>query len=224
MTQLFKRINQIVSSNINELLEKIEDPERMIKQVIREMEENIQQTKANVVEAIASEKHLFRELESARRQSNQWLNRAQQALEQNQESLARSALTQKKEIDNVIKELELVWDAAKATSDRLKIQLQQLESQLENIRRKQTSLIARQRTAQASCHLHHLQDSLQSCVQAPNYFERFEAQIVTLETRNEAWLEMEHSPLEQEWLQSQVDQEVDEELAALKAQLADKNS
>jgi len=222
MAQLFKRINQLVSANINELLEKIEDPERMIKQVIREMEENIQQTKANVVEAIASEKHLFRELESARRQSRQWMNRAQQALEHNQEALARNALTQKKEIDNVIKELELVWDAAKATSDRLKIQLQQLENQLNTIRRKQTSMIARQRTAQASCHLHHLQDALQGCAQAPNYFERFEEQIVTLEMRNEAWLELEHSPLEQEWLQLQVNQDIEEELAALKAQLADK--
>ncbi len=127
MANIFKRVHDIVNANINELLDRIEDPERMIKQVIREMEDNITHRKEGVVDAIASEKQLLQELKHHRSQSEEWLQKAQLALEAEKEDLARAALARKKEIDNIIKDLEPAWEKAKETSEHLKKQLHQLE-------------------------------------------------------------------------------------------------
>ncbi len=63
MTNIFKRINDVLSANINDLIDRVEDPERMVKQIIREMEDNILRAREGVVDAIASEKKLQKELE-----------------------------------------------------------------------------------------------------------------------------------------------------------------
>jgi phage shock protein A len=69
MANLFKRISDLISANINDLIDRVEDPERMIKQIIREMEESITMAKEGVIQAIASEKQLQKELEHHRHQS-----------------------------------------------------------------------------------------------------------------------------------------------------------
>src|SRR5207244_5760138 len=97
MPSIFKRINDVITANINELIDRVEDPERMIKQIIREMEDNIRKAKEGVIEAIASEKQLQKHLENHRRQSAEWLKRAEEALQANKEDLARAALARKKE-------------------------------------------------------------------------------------------------------------------------------
>ena len=97
MPSIFKRINDVITANINELIDRVEDPERMIKQIIREMEDNIRKAKEGVIEAIASEKQLQKDLENHRRQSAEWLKRAEDALQENKEDLARAALARKKE-------------------------------------------------------------------------------------------------------------------------------
>ena len=148
MTNIFKRINDIISANINDLIDRVEDPERMIKQIIREMEESINRAKEGVIDAIASEKRLQKDLEHHRRQSAEWLHKAEEALNAEQDDLARMALTRKKEHDNILKALEPSWESAKATSEHLKAQLHALEAKLEEARRKRSSLVARQRAAE----------------------------------------------------------------------------
>ncbi len=131
MASIFKRISDVISANLNDLIDRVEDPERMIKQIIREMEENISKAKEGVIEAIASEKQLQKDLEQHRRQSAEWQKKAEEALQGNKEELARAALIRKKEHDNIIKALEPSWEAAKNTSERLKTQLHALEAKLE---------------------------------------------------------------------------------------------
>ncbi len=96
MASIFKRLNDIISANINDLIDKVEDPERMIKQIIREMENNINQAKEGVVGAIASEKQLKKEVDGHRRQMDEWLAKAEIALKNDKEELARAALARKK--------------------------------------------------------------------------------------------------------------------------------
>ncbi|MEZ5582894.1 MAG: PspA/IM30 family protein [Candidatus Competibacteraceae bacterium] len=69
MPSLFKRISDVITANLNDLVDRVEDPERMIKQLIREMEENISSAKESVIDALASEKQLGKELDSQRRQA-----------------------------------------------------------------------------------------------------------------------------------------------------------
>lgn len=221
MTNLFKRMNDILNANVNDLLDRIEDPERMIKQIIREMEENINQCKEGVITAIASEKKLFLELEQHRRHADEWLNKAQTALEAEEEALARSALMRKKEIDRIICDLKPAWETAKMASERLKTQLRRLEAKLAEAKLKRSTLIARHHATQARHQMHKTVDKLQAGWQAQTCFDRMEDKIAGLESRTEALAELDEdlSPLEQTFLNLETEKEVEAELASLKAKV-----
>ncbi len=218
MPSIFKRINDVITANINELIDRVEDPERMIKQIIREMEDNIRKAKEGVIEAIASEKQLQKDLENHRRQSAEWLKRAEEALQANKEDLARAALARKKEHDNIIKALEPSWEAANNTSDRLKTQLRALEAKLEEARRKRSTLVARQRAAEARQHMDRTLADVQAGLDARANFARMEDKVAEMEARAEATAELnsDASRLEKDFLDMEVEQEVENELAALK--------
>ena len=218
MSSIFKRINDIISANINDLIDRVEDPERMIKQIIREMEESINRAKEGVIDAIASEKRLQKDLEHHRRQSAEWLDKAEEALNAGQDDLARMALTRKKEHDNILKALEPSWESAKATSAHLKAQLHALEAKLEEARRKRSSLVARQRAAEARQYMDSTLSHFQDGLTAHANFARMEDRVTEIEARAEAMAEVTSSAskVEKEFLDMEVKWEVENELAALK--------
>ncbi|MFM8333665.1 MAG: PspA/IM30 family protein [Candidatus Methylumidiphilus sp.] len=221
MSNIFKRINDVLSANLNDLIDRVEDPDRMIKQIIREMEENILRARESVVEAIASEKKLQKELEANRQQAADWLGKAEAALRAGHEDLARSALARKKEHDDIVRALEPAWGSANATSDRLKNQLRALEAKLEEARRKRGMLVARQRAAEAREQLGRTQTRFDDGYAAGVQFDRMADRVADMEARSAALdeLERESSPLEKEFLDLEVQQEVDFELAKLKIKL-----
>lgn len=221
MASIFKRISDVVTSNINDLIDRVEDPERMIKQIIREMEENIARAKEGVIEAVASEKQLQKELEHNRLQSAEWSNKAEAALKADNEELARSALVRKKEYDSIIKAIEPSWEAAKKTSENLKTQLRALEAKLEEARRKKGTLVARQRAAQARQYMDKTMVDFNNGLDAQANFERMESRVVEMEARTEAMAELngQSSELEKEFLAMEEKQEVDDELERLKKKL-----
>jgi len=222
MANMFKRISDVISANLNDLIDRVEDPERMIKQIIREMEENISKAKEGVIEAIASEKQLQKDLEQHRRQSSEWQKKAEEALQVDKEELARAALMRKKEHDNIIKALEPSWDTAKNTSERLKTQLHALEAKLEEARRKRSTLVARQRAAEARQHMDKTLTNFQAGIDAQANFARMEDKVAEMEARVEAADELnsDASQLEKDFLAMEVEQEVENELAALKRKVA----
>ncbi|HEV8714322.1 MAG TPA: PspA/IM30 family protein [Candidatus Binatia bacterium] len=222
MASIFQRISDVISANLNDLIDRVEDPERMIKQIIREMEENISKAKAGVIEAIASEKQLQKDLEQHRRQSAEWQQKAEEALQANKEELARAALMRKKEHDNIIKALEPSWEAAKNTCERLKTQLHALEAKLEEARRKRSTLVARQRAAEARQHMDKTLANFQAGIDAQANFARMEDKVAEMEARVEAAAELhsDASQLEKDFLAMEVEQEVENELAALKRKVA----
>ncbi|MCI5146664.1 MAG: phage shock protein A [Candidatus Electrothrix sp. AR3] len=224
MSSIFKRVNDIINANLNELIDRLEDPERIIRQIIREMDENIRQAKEGVVDAIASEKQLFRELEKHRNHAGTWLAKAQTALEADKEDLARSALARKKEIDQIISNLEPAWESAQSTSERLKAQLLQLENKLEETKRKRSTLLARQRATEAQQQMDSTMDRFRSGLDAQARFERMEDKVEAMEARTEAMAELQDdaSALEKEFLQLEADADVETELKALKRKMQNK--
>ena len=225
MTHIFKRINDVISANINDLLDRVEDPDRMIKQVIREMEDNISKAREGVVEAIASEKQLLKELENNKRQSAEWLSKAESALLKNNETLARSALARKKEHDKIINALEPSWQSAKNTSEKLKSQLKALEAKLEEARRKRSSLAARQHAAEARQQMDKTLANFDAGIRARTNFERMEDRVTEMEARTEALEELRNdsSQLERDFLDMEISAEIDEELQSLKDKINDPN-
>jgi phage shock protein A len=223
MANLFIRIHDIITANINDLIDRVEDPERMIKQMIREMEENIARAKEGVIDAIASEKQLHKDLELHRRQSVEWMKKAEDALRANREDLARAALVRKKEYDSILQSLEPAWESARATSEHLKKQLHALEAKLDEAKRKRSMLIARQRAAQARGYMGDTMSHFKAGLDAHANFTRMEDRVSEMEARAEAMDEV-NSPssrVEKEVLAMEMEWEVDNELAALKKKLGE---
>lgn len=218
MANLFKRISDVITANLNDLVDRVEDPERMIKQLIREMEENVNSARESVIDAVASEKQLTKELDSQRRQVTEWHDRARRAIETGNEALAREALLRKKEHDGIVSNLEVSSESARRTSERLKAQLRALEMKLEEARLKKGSLIARQRAAQARDHMGQVHDRFQTGLDLNNSFDRMADRVGDLEARMEARDEVygQYSQIEREFLKMEVNSEVEAELAALK--------
>ena len=221
MASLFKRISDVINANLNDLVDRVEDPERMIKHLIREMEENINSAREGVIDAVASEKQLAKELENQRRQAGEWHERARQALETGNEALAREALLRKKEHDGVVANLEVSWASARRTSERLKTQLRALEAKLEEARLKKSSLVARQRAAQAREQMDRIGDRLHTGLDLDHSFGRMVDKVDEMEARMEARAELygEYSEIEREFLKMETNSEVEAELAALRKEL-----
>lgn len=221
MASLFKRISDVINANLNDLVDRVEDPERMIKHLIREMEENINSAREGVIDAVASEKQLAKELENQRRQAGEWHERARQALETGNEALAREALLRKKEHDGVVANLETSWASARRTSERLKTQLRALEAKLEEARLKKSSLVARQRAAQAREQMDRIGDRLHTGLDLDHSFGRMVDKVDEMEARMEARAELygEYSEIEREFLKMETNSEVEAELAALRKEL-----
>ena len=221
MANLFKRISDVLTANLNDLVDRVEDPERMIKQLIREMEENINSAREGVIDALASEKQLAKELDSQRRQSDEWYNRARRAMENGNESLAREALLRKKEHDDLASNLQGSWQSAKRTSERLKAQMRALEGKLEEARLKKGSLVARQRAAQAREQMDRVTDRFQTGLDLNNSFDRMAGRVDEMEAKMEARAELygEYSPVEREFMKIEIDSEVETELAILRREI-----
>ena len=221
MLKIFQRIHDVMTANINDLIDRVEDPERMVKQIIREMEEHIRASKEGVLNAMTSEKKLQKEVEYNRQQSASWRQQAEEALRGGNEGLSRSALSRKKEHDHILTTLEPSWEAAKRTSERLKTQLRGLEAKLAEARRRRTTLTARQQAAEASFQMDRTLDHLQDGLDAHRKLDRMEARVSDMEARAEAMSELndEGSELERDLQALKTEREVDDEFEALKKQI-----
>ena len=143
----FKRISDILSANFNELAEQFEDPEKMLKQAIREMEEAIAEATGQTAKAMANEKTMSRELERNQAQSAQWQERAVKAVEAGDDGLARKALARKNEHEKLVAALEDQIQAAGEASGTLRRQLAAMKAKLAEAKRNLATLAARKRAA-----------------------------------------------------------------------------
>lgn len=223
MTHLFKRINDVISANINDLVDRFEDPDRMIKQVIRKMEENIAKAREGVVDSIACEKQLQKELESNQKQSAEWLTKAEMAINNGNEEVARSALSRKKEHDNICKALAPAWESASSTSKKLKAQLNALEAKLEEAKRKRSSLVARQYATEASQQMDKTLSNFEMGINAQTKFQRMEDRVLEMEARTEAIEELRdgRTQLERDFLDMEIHAEVEDESQRLKQKMGE---
>ena len=190
MANIFVRMSDVINANINDLIDKVEDPERMIKQIIREMDENIIRAKESVVNAIASEKQLKRELDQQRGEVTRWQEKAEKALRADREELAKEALGRKNEHERIASDLESSWEKASETSRLLKEQLRGLENKLSETKRKQGTLVARKRSAEARQHLDSTNHRFNKGLEIENRFGRMESRVFEMEAEAEAMAEL----------------------------------
>lgn len=196
MPNIFRRLSEVLTANIHELIDQVEDPQRMISHLIREMEDNVVKARHDIIEASVGEKRLHEELTDHIRQSQEWLERAEHVIQSGRRDLARTAVGHKKAHDEVIAALEPAWQAAKTTTERLKTQLLSVQAKLSEAKQLQTVLAARQRAAEAQQNmedtlatLHSLSSATQAA-QIHTTFSQAVDKIKKIEARAKATAEM----------------------------------
>ena len=152
--RLFRRIGDIVSANLNEMIDHFEDPEKMLKQAVREMERAVTAALDAAVKVVANEKLLAKQLAENRRQADRWHDRAGQAVDAGDDALARRALTRKVQHEELVAALEDQQAAATETSRKLRRQIDGMRAKLAEAKRKLATLTARKRAAEARKQFH----------------------------------------------------------------------
>ena len=144
---IFTRVRDIISSNINAMLDKAEDPEKMVKLIIREMEDTLVEVKANCAAAMATKKKVKRERDAVHGHAQTWESKAQLAIDKGREGLAREALLEKRRHTDRVELLEEELEHAKSLVSQSQDEIQQLEDKLGAAREKQRVLVQRHKQA-----------------------------------------------------------------------------
>lgn len=220
---VLERVNNILRANINDLLDHAEDPEKMLNQIIRDMETAIQDAKGEVAEMIAQEKMIKRDMERSQELADEWARKAELAVKNGKDELALEALKRKKDHQAHADVYRQQWEAQKASVEKLKQELEELESKYDEAKRKRKILIARRQRAQAQAEVVQTSQRLDS-IDYGAELDRMEHRILEEEARAEATAELAEPSLEDEFAALEEDEELQQELAALKAQVQEAES
>ncbi len=146
---IFDRLSTMLRSNINDLISRAENPEKMLNQLIVDMKSQLAKAKQQVASAIADEKKLQADAESMRKQSEDWERRAMLAVQEGRDDLAKQALLRYNEALQGAQQLHETWVKHKAETESLKGSLRSLNDKIEEAKRKKNILVARARRAEA---------------------------------------------------------------------------
>lgn len=216
---IFSRVADIMKANINDLLNRAEDPEKMIRQMILEMEEAVNKATASVGTAVANEKRLERQCNEKQDQVEAWQKKAELAVTSGEDDLARRALERKTSIEEATRDMSAALEESQKTSAQLKQQLMQLKSKLDEARTRQGALIARKRAAEARKNIAQGLSGLGD--DAFSSFDRFRQRIESEEHEADAHEEMAGTEASLEDAMGKLERKdnVEDQLKALKDRL-----
>jgi phage shock protein A len=173
---IFQKLSLLIRSNLNDLIARAEDPEKMLEQVIIDMREQQTKAKQEVALAIAEERKLKAQVESEAKQAQEWERRAVLALQQGRDDLARQALLRQQEYTQRAQSLHETWQRQASDTEKVKDALRQLQVKIEEAQRKKNLLVAKQKRAQAQKRIHETMAGL-SDTSAFETFERMAQKI-----------------------------------------------
>ena len=146
---IFERISDLVRANINDLIDRAENPEKMVKQIIIDMEDQLRKSTQGLGTAMGSLNQVKKQLENAQEQSNSWQAKARTCLEQGNEDLAKQALENKVKQDKMVAQYQEMVNSMEVQVNEIKSQVDVLKQKLEEARSKQAMLVARSQMADA---------------------------------------------------------------------------
>ena len=222
---VFSRISTVFKANVNDALTKAEDPEKVLNQLTIDMNAQLVDTKQKVAAAIADEKRLQRQHQETAVEAKGWEGKATVAVEKERDDLAREALARRNEAQQLADEYKIQWDKQRQAVDQLKEHLRALELKIAEANRKKHLLIARQKRAKAQKAIHETMAGMKDS-SAFDTFDRMEQKVGDMEARADAAAEMadfEKDSLEDEFAALEKTNNVEDDLAALKAKVGNGN-
>ena len=182
---LFSRLGTLIKSNLNDIISKAEDPEKMLNQVLVEMRNHHIEAKKQVAVAIGDEKRLKKQYEDQVSSARDWERKAMLAVQAGDDELAKEALARKEEHDELAIKFEEQWQLQKSAVDKLKDELRLLKGRIEEASRKRNLLVARAKRAEAQKTIQATMSGL-SDTSAFDTFERMADKVDRLEAEAEA--------------------------------------
>ena len=216
---LFRRVNDIISANLNDMIERFENPEKMLRQAIREMERSIGEARRDVVRAMADEKIVKRQLADHEAQANEWHGRAVKAVNAGDDRLARRALVRKHENLRVALALKDQLAVSSEANGTLRRQLEAMQVKLGEAKRRLQTFIARERVVKVRARLQQSFATQPGTSGAFARFEQLQGRVERIEAEAEALTELDKEcdgGLESRSESGDIDPAIEAELAALK--------
>lgn len=215
---LFDRILRVIRANLSHLITQAEDPEKILEQAVLDMQDDLIQLRQATAQAIATQKRTERQYSQAVITSEEWYRRAQLALQNGEETLAREALTRRKTYQDTATAYKSQIDQQSVVVTQLKDNLRKLESKIADAKTRKDLYIARARSAKASQQINQVLGQV-GTGSAMAAFERMEEKVLQMEAQAEAVAELSTDALEQRLAALGEADDVEAELAAMKTQL-----
>ncbi|MDZ7587781.1 MAG: phage shock protein PspA [Parasphingorhabdus sp.] len=214
---IFSRTRDIIAANVTDMLDRADDPSKMIRMIIFEMEETLIEVRASAARTIADQKEMRRHISKLEQLKNDWTEKAELALSKDREDLAKAALVERQKATDMAEQLtaevQVLDDALRASEE----DIAKLQKKLQEARSRQTSLISRLESAENRVRLREMYsgDKVQD---AFSRFDHLERQVDFAEGRADALaMGTDHNSLENQIAALQSSDKVDAELEAMKA-------
>lgn len=215
----FDRVTRVVRANVNSWTASAATPEQVLEATVMEMQDNLIQIRQAVARAIATQKRTERQANNAQSTAEEWFRRAQLALQQDNEPLAREALTKRKTYQDTAFALFNQIEQQNGIVGTLKKDMRSLEIKIAEVKTKKDMYIARARSAQASLRVQELIGDINGAT-STGVFERVEDKILQLESRIEVISITSKDGLEEKFSAMESSDTIDRQLSAMKTQLS----
>ncbi|MFT4746409.1 MAG: phage shock protein A, partial [Congregibacter sp.] len=213
----FSRFTDIVNSNINSILDKAEDPEKMVRLIIQEMEDTLVEVRSASAKTLASKKEISSQIGKMQNEAKDWKAKAELAISKDREDLARAALLEKKKCDEHASALSSELKVIDEQITKLQSEVGQLQDKLADAKTRQKAILLRQKTVSSRLEVKKSLDSGKVDA-AMGRFEQYERKIDDLESQVDAY-DLGKKTLADEFAELESDDEINDELAALKKKM-----
>ena len=215
---IFSRFADIINANLNSILDKAEDPAKMIRLIIQEMEDTLVEVRTTSARTIAEKKELQRKIKKVISDVNNWQQKAELAISKDREDLAKSALLEKKRLTEMADIMAAEFNSAEETLEKLNTEIGQLQEKLQDAKSRQTGLEMRHKTASSRLKVReHLYSS--DADDAMDRFERYERKLDDIESNVDSQSMGRKQSLAEEIDSLEDNEKLNDELAELKKKM-----
>lgn len=216
---LLDRVRDLVSANLNAMIDRAEDPEKMVNEYIRQLNENLYEAKTRVASAMADETKLHNKMVQFQAEADQWNSKAEAALRANDEELARAAVARKLQAQKLADSYKQQYESQDQQVEELQNALVKLETRIAEAKAKRDLIIAKRNRAETQAAIQQTVRGL-SQTNAMDKLGRLEERVDDQLAQADAMAKLEKGTLEARFADLEADQAVDQELAELRRRVS----